>query len=46
MQIVPTVKKDGIYFGKLALFWDRCGTADDQRIDKYLDPIGSGDRVP
>ena len=38
-----TDRKEGRnLFGKLALFWDQCGTADDQRIDKYLDPIGSG----
>lgn len=38
-----TDRKDGRnLFGKLALFWNQCGTADNQRIDKYLDPTGSG----
>lgn len=38
-----TDRKEGRnLFGKLSLFWDQCGTADNQRIDKYLDPTGSG----
>ena len=38
-----TDRKDGRnLFGKLSVFWDQCGSDDNQRIDKYLDPIGSG----
>ena len=38
-----TDRKEGRnLFGKLSLFWDQCGKEENQRIDKYLDPIGSG----